>query len=70
MKYLQISLALTKPRPLVKYKLAHIESQAEQDAVFGLITGDTWVGGNDRDKYKKWIWYNGAKINKNFYRNW
>ena len=54
----------------MKYKLAHIESQAEQDAVFGLITGDTWVGGNDRDKYKKWIWYNGAKINKNFYRNW
>ena len=50
--------------------LAHIESQTEQDAVFGLITGDTWIGGSDKDKHKKWVWYNGAKINRNFYRNW
>merc|ERR1711892_1264895 len=51
--------------------LAQIESQEDQDAVFGLAGGtSTWIGANDIDKHKKWVWYNGGKINKNTYRNW
>jgi len=48
--------------------LASIESQAEQDAVFGLIGAtDTWIGANDIASDQVFAWSDAATFS---YDNW
>ena len=48
--------------------LASIESSDEQEAVKNLASGvPTWLGGNDKDKHKTWVWKgDGQKVNNGF----
>lgn len=54
--------------PELRGHLATITSQEENDAVFGLLTATSWLGGSDNEVEGEWRWVEGPEAGEQFWQ--